>query len=72
MVGKLLRREEASAALVLALSGTVVVLVANGPGPVSLKRVASRTLSNPVPRPEPADLHDAGGHFRATPSGTAA
>jgi hypothetical protein len=51
MVGNLLRREEASAALVLALSGTVVVLVANGPGPVSLKRVASRALSNPVPGP---------------------
>ena len=72
MVGTLLRREEASAALVLALSGTVAALAANGPGPVSLKRVASRALSNPVPRPEPASLHNAGGHFRATHSGTAA
>ena len=72
MLANLLRGEEASAALVLALSGTVVVLASNGPGPVSLKRVASGALSNPVPRLEPASLHVAGGYFRATRSKTAA
>jgi hypothetical protein len=51
MLGGLLCREETSAALVLALSGMIVVLAANGPGPVLLKRVVSRALSNPVPGP---------------------
>ena len=49
MIGKLMRKEEINAALVLALSGAVMVLVANGPGPVSLGRIVSGTLSNPVP-----------------------
>ena len=53
MIGKLFGGE-VNAALVLALSGTVVALVANGPGRVSLKQVASGILSNPVPRREPA------------------
>ncbi len=53
MIGKLFGGE-VNAALVLALSGTVVALAANGPGRVSLKQVASGVLSNPVPRREPA------------------
>jgi hypothetical protein len=52
MIGKLFGKE-VNAALVLALSGTVVALVANGPGRVSLKQLASGVLSNPVPRREP-------------------
>jgi hypothetical protein len=35
---------------VLALSGTLIVLVAKGAGPVSPKKMVSRVLSNPVPR----------------------
>ncbi len=50
MIGKLLGKGEVNAALVLALSGAVMVLVANGPGPVSLGRVVSGGLSNPVPK----------------------
>ena len=49
MIGKLLGKEEVNAAIVLALSGAVTVLVANGPGPVSLGRIVSGALSNPVP-----------------------
>jgi hypothetical protein len=50
MIGKLMSKEEVNAALVLALSGTIMVLVANGPGPVSLGRIVSGTLSNPIPK----------------------
>ncbi len=49
MIGKLLSKEEVNAALVLALSGAAMVLVANGPGPVSLGRIVSGALSNPIP-----------------------
>jgi hypothetical protein len=49
MIGKLLGKEEVNAALVLALSGAVMVLVANGPGPVSLGGIVSGALSNPIP-----------------------
>ena len=49
MIGKLPRKEEVNAALVLALSGSIVALVANGPGPLSPGRIASGTLSNPIP-----------------------
>ena len=49
MIGNLLGDEEINAALVLVLSGAVTVLVANGPGPVSLGRLVSGALSNPVP-----------------------
>jgi hypothetical protein len=49
MLGGSLRREETSAALVLALSGTIVVLMANGPGSILLKHIVSVVLSNPVP-----------------------
>ena len=58
MIGKLFGKE-VNAALVLALSGTVVALVANGPGRVSLKQVASGVLSNPVPRREPPAVGEA-------------
>ncbi len=53
-IGKLLGNEGVNAATVLALSGTIVVLIAKGNGPVSLKRMTSAVLSNPVPRPVPA------------------
>jgi hypothetical protein len=58
MIGKLFGTQ-VNAALVLALSGTVVALVANGPGRVSLKQVASGILSNPVPRREPSAVGEA-------------
>ena len=51
MFGKVFGNE-VNAALMLALSGTLVALVANGPGRVSLRQVASGILSNPVPRLE--------------------
>lgn len=50
MINKLMSKEEVNAALVIALSGTIVALVANGPGPVSLGRMVSGTLTNPVPK----------------------
>ncbi len=49
MIGKLLGKEEVNAALVLALSGAAMVLVAKGDGPLSLGRVVAGVLSNPVP-----------------------
>jgi hypothetical protein len=39
MIGKLLGKEEVNAALVLALSGVVMVLVARGDGPLSVVRI---------------------------------
>lgn len=54
MIGKLLCNEGVNAGLGLALGVTTMVLVANGPGPLSLDRISSRALSNPVPRREPA------------------
>jgi hypothetical protein len=45
MFGKLFSREETTAALVLALSGTVMVLVAKGDGPLSSQRLVSGALS---------------------------
>lgn len=50
MIGKLFGKEEVNAALVLALSGAVMALVARGSGPLTLGRVVSGVLSNPVPR----------------------
>ena len=49
MIGKLLSKEETSAALVLALSGALMVLVAKGDRPLPLGRIVSRILSNPIP-----------------------
>ena len=50
MFGRLFSKEETNTALVLAFGGTIMLLVANGSGSVSLKRSMSRALSNPVPR----------------------
>jgi hypothetical protein len=51
MIGRLMNGG-ANDVLVVALSGTIAVLVANGPGRASLGRVLSGVLSNPVPRRE--------------------
>jgi hypothetical protein len=72
MLSELLPREETRSALILALSGTMVVLIDNGPDAVSLKRVVSLALSNPVPCPEPAGAHDTSVSFQATSLRTAA
>jgi hypothetical protein len=50
MFGKVLRKEEVTTALVLTLSGAIMVRVANGPGRLSLRRIVAAALSNPVPR----------------------
>ena len=52
MFDKLFAKEETAAALVLALSGTIMVLVAKGGGPLSSRRLIAGALSNPVPRRE--------------------
>ena len=49
MIGKLLGNEETNAAMVLALSGALTALVAKGDGPLSLNRIVSGVLSNPIP-----------------------
>ena len=71
-IGELLSSEGINAATVLALSGTLMVLVAKGDTPMSLKAAVSRTLSNPIPRPEPTSAHDAGVSFGADRLRTAA
>jgi hypothetical protein len=53
MFSNLLSNEETNAAAVLALSATIIALVAKGAGPVSPKKMVSRVLSNPVPRLQP-------------------
>ena len=58
MFGNLLGSEEINATLVMALSGTLMMLVAKGDGPVSLKRLVSGPLSNPVSRREVAVAND--------------
>lgn len=55
MVGKLMNGG-AGDILVVALSGTVAVLVAKGPGRASFMRVLSGVLSNPVPVRETSTL----------------
>ncbi len=50
MIGKLMSKEGVNAALVLALSGALMVLVTKGDGPLSLGRVVTGVLSNPVPK----------------------
>lgn len=42
--------EKLNVALVIALTGTIGVRIANGDGPLALKRIVSGVLSNPVPR----------------------
>ncbi len=49
MIGKLMTSDEVNGALVVALSGTIAVLVAKGPGRASLPRLLSGCLSNPIP-----------------------
>ncbi len=48
-IGNLLGSEGANAATVLALSGTLIALVAKVDGPLSLKRAVAKILSDPVP-----------------------
>jgi hypothetical protein len=70
---KLLGNEETNAAAVLALSATVIALVAKGAGPVSTKSMVSRVLSNPVPRLELTGTRGADASFQeAAPLRTAA
>jgi len=71
MIGKLFGKE-ANAAMVIALSGTVVALVAGGPDRVALKRFVSGVLSNPVPRREPASSRVLGSPLPSSPSKVAA
>jgi hypothetical protein len=63
MIGRLLSKEESNAALVVALSGVVAVLVARGRGPLAAGRLLSAVLSNPVPRTSgaAADAHRGAG-----------
>jgi hypothetical protein len=63
MLGRSLHREETSAALALALSGTIVVLMANGPGSVLLKRIVSGGAVEPCSRVKPAGAHDTRVYF---------
>lgn len=71
-IGKLLGNEGINATAVLALSGTLIILVSKGGGLLSLKEMASRTLSNPVPRLEPTGARDTGVSFQAAHLRTAA
>lgn len=64
-IGELLGNEEINASLVLALSGTIMMLVAKGHGPISLKGMVSGALSNPVPRREHVDGRGTGASLRA-------
>jgi hypothetical protein len=50
MIGELLSSEGTSAALVAALSATVMVLAAKGDGPLSRERLLARVLPDPVAR----------------------
>ncbi len=65
-IGKLLGSGEINAALVLALSGSIMVLAAKGDGPMSLKKVVSGALSNPVPRLQPTSVSGTDVSLRAT------
>ena len=49
MIGNVFGKEEVRAALVIALSGTLMALVAKGDGSFSVRRVVAGVLSNPVP-----------------------
>lgn len=54
-IDKLLSNEGINAAAVMALSGTLMVMVAKGGGPLSLGRVSYGVLSNPVPKGAPGN-----------------
>ncbi len=53
-------------AVVMVLSGTLMVMVAKEEGPVSLKGSVSGALSNPVPRRAVAAPDDAAVQLQAT------
>jgi hypothetical protein len=53
MIGKLLSSEETNAALVVALSATVMVLAAKGDDPLSRERLLGRVLPDPVAKLAP-------------------
>lgn len=50
MLVKLLVKNEVNAALVVALTGAIAVVVARGDAPLSPARLLAGVLSNPVPR----------------------
>ncbi len=50
MIRRLLGSEKVGAAVMLALSGAVVVLVSRGAAPSSPRRLLVGVLSNPIPR----------------------
>ena len=53
MIGKLLSSEETNAALVVALSATVMALAAKGDEPLSRERLLARVLPDPIARLAP-------------------
>ena len=53
MLAKLLGKEEVNAALAVALTGAIAVLVAKGDAPISPVRLLAGVLSNPIPRNRP-------------------
>jgi hypothetical protein len=65
-MSRLLGNEGISAAAVMALSGTLMVLVAKGNSLVSLKGLVSGALSNPVPRHGVMAPDDAAVQLQAT------
>ena len=64
MFSKLLSNEETNAAAVLALSATVIALVAKGAGPVYTKKRVSRVVANRIPRVEPTGTHGTDASFQ--------
>ena len=65
-IDKLLNNEGINAVALMALSGALMVLVAKGDGPVSLKGLVSGSLSNPVPRRGVTATDDAAVQLQAT------
>jgi hypothetical protein len=50
VIGKLLGRDEVYAAMVLALSGYAMAVVAKGDGPLTFEHIVARVLPDPVAR----------------------
>ena len=65
-IDKLMKNEGINAAAVMVLSGTLMVLVAKGDGPVSLKGLLAGALSNPAPRRGVTATDDAAVQLQAT------
>ena len=65
-IDKPLSNEGINAATVMVLSGTLMVMVAKGDGPVSLKGLVSGALSNPVPLRGVTARDDAAAQLQAT------